>query len=150
MNQQCASVAKKASGILACIRNCVASRSREVVLPLYSVLVRPHLEYCVQFWVPQFKEDILMLEHIQRRGMEQGKCLESKSYEKQLNELSMFCLDKRSDKGEPYHSLQLPEKECNKVGDSLFSQAISNWRSQNGLKLCQGKARLDNSKNLFT
>ncbi|XP_059579843.1 carboxypeptidase Q isoform X8 [Alligator mississippiensis] len=94
MSQQCDVAAGRANQTLACIHRCFSSKSQDVILPLYLALVKPQLEYCIQFWAPEFEKDVEKLERVQRRVMCIIRGQENRPYEERLRAIGLFSLEK--------------------------------------------------------
>ncbi len=93
-SQQCKDAAGKANRMLGFINRNISFKTKDVFLPVYTSLVRPHVEYAVQFWATHHAKDIVKLEAAQRRATKMITSLHNKPYNEGLAQLNLFSLEK--------------------------------------------------------
>ena len=102
VSEQCGIAAANGNPILGLIRRNIVYKEKELIIPLYKTIVRPHLEYCIQAWRPYRQKDIDMLERVQRRAKTKKIIpkLRNISYEKRLKECGLTTLETRRLRGD--------------------------------------------------
>ena len=111
--------------------------------------MRPHLEYCVPFWVPQFKKDVKVLQCVQRKATKLVKGLEGMSSEEQLRTLGLSSLEKRRLRGDLIALCSFLRRGRGEGGADLFSLGFQGQDAWEWFKAAPGEVQLDMRKHFF-
>ena len=133
-SRQCIEVEKKANKVLGYIGRQFKYREKEIILPLYNTLVRPLLEYAVQFWSPSLVQDIRRLEKVQARATKMITSIRHKGYHRRLRDLKLFTLEKRRLRGQLIETFKILKGFNNIDHRNLFTLNEHPTRNH-GLKL---------------
>ncbi|KAJ7418452.1 hypothetical protein BTVI_29147 [Pitangus sulphuratus] len=150
MTWQCVLAAQEDNCILGCIKSSTTSRLREVILSLYSALVRPQLEYRIHLLGPQHKKDVGMLEQVQRGTSKLTTGLEHISYEDRIRNMGLFSLEKRRLRGYLIRVFQYLKGACTRAKEGVFTTVCSDRTRGNGFKLKEVRFSLDIREKFFT
>ena len=129
----------------------IETKALQVILPLFTSLVRPHLDYCVQAWRPHYLKDIVKLERVQRRAVKIIKELQGTTYEEKLIELKLFSLEKRRLRGDMITVFRML-KGIDNIDSDIFFTLFSSNNSTRGhsLKLSRPSVKTDTRKFFFS
>ena len=133
-SEQCLAAERRAQKILGYIKRVFKHRTRSTVLTLYNALVRPHLEYAVQFWSPTLQTDIQRLERVQARATKLVPGIRNFGYERRLRALGMFTLEQRRLRGLLIETFKVLRGFSGMNPSSLFVPNVNPTRGH-GLKV---------------
>ena len=140
---------KTANKLIGFIGRSFEFSTEEIVLNLYSALVRSHLEYCVQCWSPYYKKDIEKLEGVQRRVKKLIPRLGNKPYEEHLSELNFFSFTKRRLRYNLIEGFKIIKGIENMDIEEYFTIDTSNITRNNGYKIVGKRFQANEAKHFL-
>lgn len=149
-SKQCLEARNKANKMLGMINRNVCYKSKEVITKLYNSHVRPHIEYCIQAWAPHYRQDISLLESIQRRATKLIPSLKRLSYEDRLKDLNMFSVERRMLRGDLIQVYKLFSGLDNLDPNIFFSLNTDNATRGHNFKIKKESCKLDIRKHFFS
>ena len=141
-SSQCEAAAAKALKTLFSLRSVIVNRTSEVLLPLYSAIVRPHLEYCVQAWAPYLKKDIAVLERVQRLATRMMLDICHLTYQDRLIKLNLFSLERRRLRGDLIEVFKYSKDPSGSPVGHLFALRKDSGLRGHSLTLSKVRSRL--------
>ena len=149
-DKQCTKAVSKANKMLGFISRNFEYKSQDIILPLYKSLVRPHLEYGIQFWNPYLRKDIEKLERVQRRATKLIPSLRHKTYEERISATKLTTLETRRLRGDLIQTFKIINKFDNVDADNYFDSCKDTRTRNNGFKLKSKCFNGNIAKNFFT
>ena len=146
----CAIAAAKGNQILGLIRRNIVYKEKELIIPLYKTIVRPHLEYCIQAWRLYRKKDSDILERVQRRATKMIQKLRNISYEMRLKECGLTTLETRRLRGDQIEVFKILNGYENIDRNIFFSVKEDRRTRGHGITLAKKQCRLDIRKFSFS
>ena len=148
-SKQCIKAEKSAQKMVGYIKRQFRCRNKEIVIPLYNSLVRPQLEYAVQFWSPPLRKDVERLEAVQRRATKMIPSIRQLGYEARLESLNLYSLETRRLRGQLIETFKIFQGFTKVDYSDLFTLNNSQTRN-NGWKIDLKRYNTSLCGNFFT